>query len=1151
MYADATFTYSMLKGVYLMDQRARRSDGSFYTLEGSRAVYHSDPIEHENDDVFVVPEGLEKALFIIQGQSSVFDGQDSERAMNLSEFSIKHTAVIGMLLIMLLVFGVFCYTKLNVEFMSDMSLPEVEVLTIYPGADASTIESDVTRILEDDFVTLPNYKSMKSTSSAGLSWITINYKDSVDPYDQLQELRYRIDSLVSSLPEGISGKPIAIVGGAAMIPVIEVAVIGGSDIGSITGYLSDEIRPLLTRIDGVSDVTVSGSDELGVDIVLRLEDLASRQISVLSVYQSLKASNVSLPLGQADSQRKTVALNYDGRLKSLDDIRSLPVGSSSEGVVIRLGDVADVSLRYPVSDLRISVDGQEAVLISVSKRSDANSLKVASAVKAVLSQMEADSGGALSAHVFYDNSKSIKTSLSSVISSGLLGVLMAIFVIFLFLNDFKATLVIAMSIPLCILFTLIGMYITGQSINLVTITGLVVALGMVVDGSIVMLEQSYRYIRRKDYGLSEGLLRASGEVSGSIFASTMTTVVVFVPMLFLSGIMGMITLSFSITLLLCMTSSLLVAVLVVPFLLKVILRHNRFSTASSAFLRWLDKIEASYKRALEWCLGNRVYVVLVSVFLFALSLQLVFSLGYTFIPSVDTGDFTVDLVYPEGYTKEQNRQRTDQLQAILEEQVPEIETLVMYSGKASGLFSLGSVSSRNVSASLVLVPKKDRSRTVQEIIPALQEALASRLSDCTINVKNGGFDSLLGYASGGGGYQLKLVGNDLDALYRQALKIESELKSDPNVLAASIDTSFDAVSYTLAMSHDYLSAMGISSYEAGMTSAILFYGVDVGSYLSGQEALKMHLHGNMEGRSLDESLLASLKATSSAAGASASFADLGSFSRTSAVSSISHTDRTKTITVEATLVSEDAASVVHHTSEYLESNPLEPGIELRSGGTMSLIEDSLGSAALVLAIAVFLVYSVMVMQFERFSQPLLIMGCVPFCVAGVVVGLLLFGSTFSLMSFLSVVSLAGTVVNNGIMLVDYMNLLRDRKRSAIIAKVDEDLIDSPRSSLTSEIGQGRNLDAASEREILYESVAEGSSSRLRPILMTTLTTMFGVVPMSLASGEGAELYAPVGQAIAGGLLTSTLITLFLIPVLYSMVENSKIRKQALKACSEV
>ena len=1032
--------------------------------------------------------------------------------MKISQVSIRHLTITAMVLIVLMAFGFFSLGGQNIEFMSELNLPSIIVLSVYPGAGSEDVEEEVTRVLEDEFVTLPGYKSMDSISRNSLSVITVYYQDGTDPYDQLEEIRYRISTLQAELPDGLEGEPRALVGGDSMLPIITFSVDGGSDTKKVTEYLQDELIPQINHIQGVADVAVHGGEELEASIIIHVDELAAKGISVTQVYNMIKYGNTKVPIGSTTYQGKTLDIRYDGSLTSLENLKDLSIGFTEEGTPISLGSVAEVSLSSREKNYEVMSDNNQLLVVSVTKRSDGNIVKINRQIKKLLENETQRTGGALQFFLLGDYSRTTLASLGTVIRSGVMGMVMAILVIMLFLGDARATLIIAFSIPLSLLFAFIGMRLMGISINLMSLSGLVAALGMVVDGSIVMLEQIYRHYRMRNVSVSECIDKGSSEVGSSILASTLTTIVVFLPISLLSGLIGMILKDVALTLILALAGAFLVAVVFVPFFAKLFLKDQAPFHKERRFERGMAKVERGYKRILSWSLNHSSYVLILSSSILLVSGFAISKLGLSFLPSTDNSDFYVNLDFPEGYSLEQTKRKSLQAEAIIRSEVPEVENLVFYIGIANDFTALEKA---NISyAQVVLVPVAQRKRDIHDIIVKVQKAISSQIPDCTVRVENGGFDKLLGYASGGGGFGLTLVSEDMDLLYAEALRLENQLKTDPLVMSTSMNTSFDSNQLVLSLSREAMNSLGINSYEAGLTSLILFKGVDVGRF-TGQkgERYSITLQSDVKGQPITSSTLARTTIYSMA-GTPLSLATAATMDVKRSLSEINHTDRAKAITITASLVGEDTSPTNTRLKEYLAANPLAEGVQSKSGGILELIEDSIQPLIVALLVAWFLVYTVLVIQFERFRQPAIVLVSIPFCVIGVVLGLLVFGSTISIVSLLGIIALGGIVVNNGIILIDYVNLLRKRRAE----EQKEDQVS------------------------LLDAIGEGCASRIRPILMTTLTTLLGVIPMAVASGEGAEIYAPLGQAIAGGLLTSTLITLFIIPVLYYKTESRRLLK---------
>lgn len=1045
-----------------------------------------------------------------------------------------------MILIALILFGLLSLGSMNIEFVSGVNMPQIIVYAVYPGASAEQVESDVIDILEENFATLPNFSSMTSNAYSSVGVVQVSFADGVDAYDMLDEVRNRINEMSDDLPSGLQGDPIALVGGTDMLPIFTFSVEGGSDLAGTTAYVNDTLVPLITQIEGVSSVSVTGGSEREVVITLDTDQLAAKNISPLAVYQVLGYSNTNIPLDMTTYEGKNSSLRFDAQYKSLDEIRNLTVGASADGQVIRLGDVAAVELAAREPDTVVKNDGKNIVLVDVSKRSDGNTMTITSTVKDILAEQEALMNGAVHFNTIGDDSRTISASLSTVINSGIMGVIVAVLVIFLILGNIQATLTIAISMPLSIFFTFIAMKVSGITISLMSISGLVVALGAIVDGSIVMLEQIYKHWQTKQdgrflYTVNQSIFKGADEVGVSILGSAVTTIIVFIPILFVGGLGGQIMHDVALTFMYALTASCIVALVIIPYLLKKLLKEEDRKITDNVITRTMDKITAAYGRGVSWVLKNRKFVIAISVAVLVLTVWAVMQLGVAFIPSTDNSEFYVNLYFPSSNTMEETEARLDEAEAYIRQVIPELQTVVTTTGQTSGL-SFNS-SSSNGSIRVILPPVSERSedRDVHTLMNETKRVLDENMTDCEVEVLNGGFDNLVSYVTGGGGYGITLEGEDLSAVYAEAERIKNYLLTDPEVLSVAMDSSYDSYSAVIQASNDLLSSAGLTGYEAGTTTAILFNGMDSGIFTDPAtgERYDIRLESDLIGSEMTQDVLNNLFVTTQT-GSTISYASLSDLVVENTISQINHTDRASTISLNAAITEEDSSRIRNRLYDYLDQYPLADGVTMQAGGVSSLIQDIMWPIIGAMLIGFFLVFAVMVFQFERFDQPVIVMLTIPFCFIGIAIGLLAFGSTLNLLSMLGVITLGGTAVNNGIILFDYTNMTMKRKRTAAVQNagitVDEDTV------LTG------HLDYESERNILRDSIVESAMNRLKSILMTTLTTMMGVVPMAVASGEGSEIYASIGQAIAGGLFATTVISLFVLPVIYYTLERRKIRK---------
>ena len=1061
--------------------------------------------------------------------------------MKITRYAVRHPVYITMLLIALVLFAMLSISSMNTEFISGMNMPTVIVYAIYPGASAQEVERGVIDILEENFATLPDFASMTSNAYSNVGVVQIQFSDGVDVYDQVDEVRNRIRQLSDSLPAGLQGEPAVIVGGTEMLPVFTFTVESGNDLASTTEYINSTITPMITQLEGVSGVTVSGGSEREVLITLDTDELKSKGISPAAVYQVLSYSNTNLPLAMTTYEGKSSSLRFDAEFNDLADMENLAVGADEEGNIIRLADVAEVEIKASEPETVIKNDGKNIVLVDVTKRADGDTMSISSWIRQILDQQEKEMNGAVHFNIIADDARTISASLEAVINSGIMGVIVAILVIFFILGNVQATLTIAISMPLSIFFTFIAMAASGISISLMSISGMVVALGAIVDGSIVMLEQVYKHWQTKKngrflYTVSESIFKSADEVGSSILGSTITTVIVFVPILFVSGLGGQIMYEVALTFMYALSASCIVAIVIIPYLLKKLLKEERKDMKDNAITRFADRLTGVYGNAVSWTLKNRKFVILMSVVILLVTVWAVVQLGIAFIPSTDNSEFYVNLYFPSSYTQDRTEAEIDRAEQIVRQIIPEVQTIVTTVGSTSGLSFSSSTYNGNIRVILPPVAQRDKDRDVHTLMTAVKTALDSIMIDCQVEVLNGGFDNLASYVTGGGGFGLTLVGEDMDTLYSDAERIKRYLESDPEVMSVTMDSSYDAYSTVIEASNELLSSLGITGYEAGTTTAILFNGMDCGIYTDPDsgERYDIRLESSVAGEPVTMDTLENLEIISQS-GIKVNYAAVADLAVENTISQINHTDRANTISLSAAITGESSSSIQSRLDDYLEDHPLSSGVSTQTGGVGELIQDTMGPLVIAMLIGFFLVFMVMVFQFERFSQPLLVMLTIPFCFIGVALGLLAFNSTLNILSMLGVITLGGTAVNNGIILYDYINMVIKRKRTSAVEekeniKADEDTVI-----------EGR-LTYEEEREILSSSIVESAQNRLKSILMTTLTTMMGVVPMAVVTGEGSEIYASLGQAIAGGLFATTLISLFVLPVLYYTLERRRIRK---------
>jgi HAE1 family hydrophobic/amphiphilic exporter-1 len=1022
--------------------------------------------------------------------------------MKAADYGIKHPAVILMSLIILLVFGLIAALGLRRNLIADISLPTLAVVTTWPGVGPEDIEQEITNPLEDALGTLSGLTRMSSVSQNSVSLITLELGYNENANAKIPDIREKINGVMAELPDDISSPPEIFLYSTTDLPIMTILVEGQGNRVELSRLCRDEIIPALSRISGVAQVNVNGDSREAVEIIAGIDRLRAAGISVLDIAQILSASNVSLPGGDGIYQGYHLNIRTEGRYQSIEEIEDQVI-AIREGRHIRLRDVAEVEIRESRRDNYVISGGQDSLVLFIAKQQDGDSIAISREVRRILGEREKEYAGGLSFVYLKDDSDTISLSMNAVFQSALLGAALAVLVLLVFLHNRTTTLIVGLAIPLSILFTFIGLWAKGSSLDLITLGGLTAAIGMVVDASIVVLENIQRHF---DAGMDrrEAASLGTAEVGGAVTASTATTLAAFFPILFLSGLAGVILRDVAWTIIFALVSSLFVAIIVVPFLCALFLKGEKKSSRrriSTSIERGMDRFSRSYEKLLRGALGSRKSFLAGTMILLVLSVLSFRILGFEFLAQTDMAEIELALETPAGYTLEMTREKTALLENEIRHLIPDLESSYLVVGQAD--FFGSRREANRAYGSLKLSPAGSGRHHVTRVITQLQNELDRRIPDLKATVSNGGVSKLLSLATGGEGFVVIVSGNNLDSVIAGAEQVRQYMSVDPNVLSTDSNIRFNQREMSAALIHQYLGTLGLSSSQTAMMNRIIFNGLTLGSYYGGRENIPIELKTNLSGGVIPLDVLYSLQ-QNTPDGRVVSLANFAELKTEETVSQIVHRDKARAITVQAALRSPNVRETSRRVTELINTRGLVPGVSWEIGGTTEELFSSFRSLVIVLSIAVFLVYAVMVIQFERFSQPLLIMSAVPFTMIGISGGLLAFGSSLNIVSLLGIIALAGVVVNNAIVMIDYTNLLRDRDKMP-----------------------------------LEEAIIAGAVSRLKPILMTTLTTLLGVGPLAIGMGEGSEIYAPLGQSIFGGLFSSTFITLFFIPVVYLMLEKRK------------
>lgn len=1030
-------------------------------------------------------------------------------------FAIKHPAIIAILLVTVILFGGISLMSLKQDLITNIALPQIAVFTIYPGAGPEDVEQGVTDVLEERFASIQGIDSLESFSQNSLSMVILIFNPEADLNQKINEVRAEINASMASLPENISGMPIAVIMSSNLYPIFSVQVESTMNRTVLTDYVQEKVIPLINRVEGVSTAQLIGLSERQLDIVIDLEKLESRNISILDIYQLLRYNNLTFPSGSVSYRDKKLNVRTAGNFKTINDIGEMVVGyKEEERSFILLKDIATIKIVEKKPDHYAEFGGQSVLVLDVTKKSDGDSLAIIDEIKEVFRKVTLDTNGAVSFTPVIDSSFDVGLAVSSVKDSAVQGAILAILVIFFFLHNIRATFIIGSTIPLSVVMAFIFMRFANLDINIITLGGLTVAIGMMVDSAIVILENTYNHFDRLG-DRKEAASIGAGEVGGAILASTSTSLAVFIPILFLTGLVGAILKDVSLTICFALAASTIVSVVIVPWMCSLMLKHPNleetgrfgkfYTRVSTGIDKGIDKVRDGYVVALEWAIGNKKFIAVVMILILILSGLLFLLLGFTFIPSTDMNEFQIEVTAPSGFSLEQTREKMREIESIVTELVPEIDSGYYYTG-LSGSYDVVYVPKKGF-AKLRLQRKSERPevdgkvRSVQDVILLLQNEIPARVTDVNVVVSNGGIDKMMSYATGGAGLVVEVFGEDFDDVLQSAVTVSEILGKDPGIYKTGMNVVTTEYEVINELTLRYLNYLGITPFEAGVTSRIIFNGMEVGQFNEDGKNYSINLVSNVAGEKITDDILNKIR-IKNRQDQFISFENISQMRIEKTVDQIPHIDRMKSIVVTGYQRDPDVKAIGDRFRAQMDQTVLPGDVQWKIGGSSELLTSSLDSLVKVLLIAVYLVYVVMVIQFERFVQPFIILASIPFVVIGVALSLFLTGTQISLVSMLGIIALAGTVVNNAIVLVDYTNLLR------------------------TDYNMG-----------LMEAVIKGAKSRFKPIMMTTLTTILGVIPMIFGGGEGAEIYAPLGLVIGGGLVTSTAVTLFIIPILYSVVER--------------
>ncbi|QTQ12655.1 efflux RND transporter permease subunit [Treponema parvum] len=1023
--------------------------------------------------------------------------------MSISKKTLEHPVLTLIIFVLLGVMGLFTLKNVAISLFPDVDFPMIWISTSYKNAGPESVEKSVTKVLESSLVSVNGLKNITSSSSESSSSISLEFEYGTDLDVATNDIRDKIDRVKGSLP-GDAGTPAIFKIDSNSMPIMRIAVRGNRSNDDLKEIAENSIVDVLEQTNGVAEASVSGGREKIVRVELSQNRLAAYKLNISSVISAISKQNLELGGGKINEGTKDFIVRTTGEYSSIDDINNAVI-TTVNGYDVKLSDLGTAFEGYQDRSSEVYINGEEGVYVSVTKQSGTNSVTVANAVYEKLDQLKKTLPSDISLDIIMDDTTSIRDTISTLLTSLQQGLVLAVFILFVFLCNFKSTIIIAVSIPLSMIITLLAMHFAGLSLNMMTMTGLILGLGMVVDASIVMIENIYGYRQRGTKPVIAAVL-GSQEMIVSVVSGNLTTICVFLPfLLFISELqmMGQMFKGIIFTVVIALVSSLFVAIFLVPVLAgKFLPLSNRTESPvrNSVLKRFysfsalcMDNLTAAYKKALTSALNHRPTVIICSICALFLSITALRTMHINMMPHGNDDSVTLNITMPIGTNLKETTLVVQQWEEIVKREVKGYKNLITSIGTGGRRSSSGTTYKGSIS--IRLPETKEQIDTA----PVIQQKLRQFFNDFP--------DAQFSFSAG---MARQMAGDDLDIAIRSddlntALQVADQIKEVmdgiEDIGEASIDTEKGLPQVEIVIDRPRAYSFGV---DVTSVANEIYYAID------GYKATTYRKNGNeyeveIMLRPDDRAKITDLESIYvKGKNGLVSVANFASIKRGLGPVSINREDQSRIVHVTADIVSAANANVVEQMikDKVSQTFVVPDNVTINYEGSWQDIQKQGSVYGLIILLAIILVFGVMAGTYESFKAPIINLTTIPFLIIGVVFIYKLTGQALSIMSMIGVIMLVGIVVNNGIILVDYTNLLIDRGLK------------------------------------MKDACIQAGSSRLRPILMTTLTTILGMLPMCFATEGMAAVVQPIGLAVVGGLASSTFVTLFFIPVLYSLIMNS-------------
>lgn len=1041
--------------------------------------------------------------------------------MSIYKTAINKPITTALIFVAVAILGVFSLSRLPIDQMPEMDMPYVTVMTTYAGANASELETNVSKHLENTLNSVDGLKNIFSTSKDNISIVTLEFEWGSNIDEAMNDIRSYVDLIYDNLPDDISRPTILKLNSSAM-PIMVYGFTAKESYPGLDRILEDNVSNVLNRIDGIGNISFSGAPERYVYVDLDPKQLDAYNLTLESVGTAIGANNLNLASGTVKMGKEQYQLRVESEYKESSEINDIVVTTTRDGKQIFVKDLATV--RDTIKDLSLDerLNGQEAVRMIITKQTGANTVEIARQVRKEMAKIQKTLPPDIEIDIIRDGSEDIENAIFGLAESIFYALLFVILVVFIFLGNWRATVIIGITIPISLLTSFIYLLMADSSLNIISLASLTVAIGMVVDDAIVVLENITRHIER---GASprEASIYATNEVWTSVIATTLVIVAVFVPLTMLSGMAGIMfkELGWIVTIVVC--TSTIVAISLTPMLCSKLLKakpffltraeeeaakekesRKRFSYAKTVG-KAFDAVDAWYANLLRKCLSHKRITILVVILVFVASMVPVFmgKIGTDFMHQQDGGQMSVTVELQRGTRIEETLKTARQIEADIKELLPETILVSTSAGTnddagVGAMFS--STSNNKISITVRASKKHERERTIWQMAEVLRDRLALYPEIVNYQVSTSG-----GGMGGDNSVSIEVYGYDFDVTSNFAAELKNRLQDVKGARDIKISRDEDRAELQIIFDKEKIARSGLNSSTVAAYVRNRVNGMITG-YLK-EEGEEYYIVARLQEDYRNSISDIEEFTFMTPMGAKIKLKEIAEVKEYWCPPEIERKNRQRYLTVSVTPYEVSLGEMAASINKVLADMNIPQGVHVDIAGNYEEQQESFADMGTLALLILLLVYIVMASQFESFSKPFIIMMSIPFAITGVILALLISGQTLDMVGALGVILLIGIVVKNGIVLVDYINLMRER--------------DMP----------------------LYEAIAVSGQSRLRPVLMTAFTTILGMVPMAFTTSEGSEIWNTMGIVVIGGLLVSTIITLIVVPVLYAIfVRNDEKKK---------